>query len=404
VSGYAPLRGLRILDLSRLIPGAGVTHCFADLGAEVVKVEEPPVGDYLRDVKPMIGGLSLQEMVLDRNKRSLALSLRTPAGRAVLHHLVATADALVAVSPPSAMVGRGADWETVRAINPRLVYLSFTGFGTGSPYADLPTHGSNLACFAGVHGVEERPDGALVPATLPYGRYRVPMEHAALHAAFHLLAALHERERTGRGRFVDVSVAHALMAADYAAMVDIVAHGSSYMVNLPQPTPRYAFYRAADAKVLMVCPIEWRFWAAFCAVLDRPDLAQRGDWSTNEMDFAPGDLDLYFEIQAVVATRPRAEWLADLIAARVPCAPAYSVEEAVADPAIGGRIWVEAVHPLTGERVRTPGPIVQEPWASFESRPAPHLGQDDDEVLDAYGVPADLRRAARKAGALGGDR
>jgi crotonobetainyl-CoA:carnitine CoA-transferase CaiB-like acyl-CoA transferase len=368
------LQDVTILDLSRLIPGAAVTHYFADFGANVVKIEEPPTGDYLRDVRPQIDGLSLQEITLDRNKHSIALRLHTPEGQAALHAMVAEADAIVAVSPQEAMRSRGADYETLRALNEGLVYLSFTGFGEGSRYTALPTHGGNLAAFAGVHGLDTRTDGVIVPAPLPYGRYRIPMEQASLYAAFALLSALHQRARNGAGLFLDIPITSVLMAADYAAMGDWVNNRGSYMVDLPQPTPTYGLYRTADDKVLVVCPIEKRFWMSFCDVMGRDDLRDRCDWSGNSMDFAPGNVELYWEVQRVIATRPRADWLDALIEARVPCSPAYTIDEAVNDPDIGGRMWVDATHPVTGRPIRYLVPPGINP-ASFRATPAPAIGE-----------------------------
>ena len=395
----AALAGLTILDLSRLIPGAGVTHYFADLGARVIKIEEPPVGDYLRDVMPQIDGLSAQEMTLDRNKQSVLLSLRTAAGQAVLHHLATRADAVVAVSPPDAMKQRAADYDTLNALNPGLVYLSFTGFGAFTRYRALPSHGGNLAGFAGVHGVHRRDDGVMVPAALPYGRYRIPMEQASLRAAFALLAAIHQRDRTGLGTFLDLSIAHVLMAGDYAAMTDWVNNRQSYMVDLEQPTPRYGVYLAGDEKVLIVCPIEKRFWYAFCDVMERSDLRERGDWSNTTMDFSPGDVELYWEVASTIRTRPRDEWIDLLIDARVPCSPAYTIDEAVADPAIGGAMWVDAEHPLTGRRIRLVAPPEVDP-SLFRPTPAPTIGRDTEGVLKDFEVPAEIVAAAREAGSL----
>jgi crotonobetainyl-CoA:carnitine CoA-transferase CaiB-like acyl-CoA transferase len=396
---HSSLAGVTIIDLSRLIPGAGVTHYFADLGATVIKVEEPPVGDYLRDVMPQIDGLSLQEMTLDRNKQSILLSLRTAEGQAVLHHLVSRADAVVAVSPPDAMSARGADYATLSGLNPRLVYLSFTGLGAFTRYRSLPSHGGNLAGFAGVHGVATRDDDVMVPDALPYGRYRIPMEQAALRGAFMLLAGIHERDRTGIGRFVDLSIAQVLMAGDYAAMTDWVNNRDAYMVDLEQPTPRYGVYRAGDDKVLIVCPIEKRFWLAFCEVMERSDLADRGDWSASTMDFSPGDVELYGEVAAVIRTRPRDEWIDRLIEARVPCSPAYDIDEVVSDPAIGAPLWVETEHPVTGRLIRLMAPPGVD-HTMFHPSPAPGLGRDTDAVLEAFAVPEGVVRAARDAGSL----
>jgi crotonobetainyl-CoA:carnitine CoA-transferase CaiB-like acyl-CoA transferase len=399
---FTPLTGIRILELSRLIPGAAVTHYFADFGADVVKVEQPPVGDYIREVMPQTQGVSLQHLTLDRNKRSIALDLTTPEGQDVLHELVRTADAVVEVSRPGGLASRGADAETLLRVNPRLVYCSFTGFGQQSTYAHLPTHGSNLAAFAGVNGIETREDGVIVHAGLPYGRYRIPMEQAALQAAFALLAALRERDRTGTGRHLDLALVHALMAGDYAAMTDWANNERTHWVDLPQPTPRYGYYRCRDGEVLLVCPLEHRFWTQFCDLVGRPDLHDRGDWSSGrQMDFGAADIDLYREIQDTIATRDRQEWLDLLIPAGIPTSPVNDIASALADPDIGGRLFVDEAPLPDGTTARLIGPIVQDPPRSFRSRPAPGLGVDTDAVLQDYGVGHDAVRRARTAGALG---
>jgi crotonobetainyl-CoA:carnitine CoA-transferase CaiB-like acyl-CoA transferase len=396
------LNGIRILDLSLLVPGAACTHFFADFGADVIKVEQPPTGDYIRDVKPGVDGWSLQAQTLDRNKRSLALDLTTGVGREILGVLAASVDAVVVVSSQAGLKLRGADWDRLRALNPALVYLSFTGYGSTGALADLPSHGSNLAAFAAVHGVSERDDGVLVPAALPYGRYRIPMEQGALFAAFALLSALTESQRTGEGQFVDIALVHLLMAGDYAAMTDIVNNGSSHMVDEEQPTARYGFYRAGDGEVLLVCPVEERFWDRFCEVLGREDLRGHGDWSENQMDFASGDVWLYHQIQATLATRPRHEWLAELMAVRVPCAPLHNVDQAVEHPDIGRHLWYEQPHPRTGRPVRLLAPPIAD-RIRFHGRSAPVFGQDTADVLEDLNVDIELVAAARVAGALGVD-
>ena len=297
---FEPLRGLRIVDLTRLVPGAAVTHWFADYGADVVKVEEPPLGDYIREVHPQVEGVGLQHLTLDRNKRSIALSLADPAGVELLHALVERADAVVESSRPGALARRSADYATLARVNPALVYLSFSGYGQDTRYAHLPSHGSNLAAFAAVNPIVRRDDGVIVHGPMPYGRYRSSMEGAAMQAAFALLAALHEARASGRGRHLDVSLVHALMAGDYAAMTDHLNNDQLYWQDLPQPTPRYAYYETADGKVLLVCALERRFWTRFCELIERPDLSGRGDWEDAEMDFGLADVDLYGDVQRTI--------------------------------------------------------------------------------------------------------
>jgi crotonobetainyl-CoA:carnitine CoA-transferase CaiB-like acyl-CoA transferase len=397
---FSPLDGVRILDLSRLVPGAAVTHWFADMGADVVKVEEPPVGDYIREVFPHADGISLQHLTLDRNKRSVALSLSDPQGVAVLHAMVADADAIVESSRPGTMQRRSADYETLTAVNPRLVYLSYTGYGQNSRYSHLPSHGSNLAAFAAVNPIDRREDGVIVHGPVRYGRYRASMELAALQASYILLAALFEARASGRGRYLDMSLVHTLMAGDYAAMTDFANNGGLYWQDLPQPTPKYAYYEAGDGGVLLVCAIERRFWTSFCEVIDRPDLADRGNWSAGQMDFGGEDVELYEEVQRTIRERTQAQWLDLLIPKGIPCSPVNSIGDALADPDLGGRLFTDRVTLPGGRQVTLMAPPVQVEGEAFTSRPAPSMGRDTEDVLRDFSVPGDLVSAARESGAL----
>lgn len=397
---FEPLQGLRILDLSRLIPGAAVTHCFADLGADVIKVETPPIGDYIREVQPQTEGISLQHLTLDRNKRSLALDLGRLEGVAVLHEMIASVDAVVENSRPGAMAKLHADYETLSNLNPRLVYLSFTGYGQRSRYAQLPSHGSNMAAFASINPVVEREDGVITHGPIRYGRYRIPMEEASLHAAFALLAALRESERTRQGRHLDIALVHALIAGDYAAMTDLINNQSLYWQDLPQPTARYAYYRTADDRVLLVCAVELRFWTRFCEIISREDLQSHGRWDSAQMDFADADVDLYREIQASIAQRPLAEWLDLLIPARIPCSPINSMADTLTDPDLGARLFVDKATLPSGREVSLIAPLVQDPDATFTSRPAPSLGRDTEAILVEFGISPELIKSARQSGAL----
>jgi len=398
---FRPLEGLRILDLSVLLPGAACTHHFADYGADVVKIEQPPVGDWIRSVPPIHDGLSLLHLVLDRNKRSIALDLRGPEGRAILHHMVRNADAVVEVSRPGAMEQLGADYASLCRINERIVYLSLTGFGQGSTYAGLPTHGANLAAFAGVASATPDENGDLRHSALPWGRYRIPLEEAALHGAFALLAAIRERDRTGTGRHLDFALVHALMLGDGAAMTDVMNRATLFWENWQQPAAKNGCYEARDGKILGVCPIEKRFWKRFCELIGREDLVNAGDWSTGEVDLSNASPALYREVQAALRNRPRQEWLDLFREHRIPSAPLNTLEEAISDPELGGKVVVETAHPMTGRPVKAFAPPVQDPPRSFAATPAPALGEHSLEVLREYGVGADLIEAALASESLG---
>lgn len=396
---FRPLEGLRILDLSVLIPGAACTRYFSDYGADVVKVEHPPHGDYLRQVPPLKDDLSLVHISLDRNKRSLALALRTPEGDAIFRELVRGADAVVEVSSPGAMAKLGADYETLATINPHIVYLSLTGFGQHSAYSQLPTHGANLAAFASVIDATEDANGALLQSGLPFGRYRIPLEEAALHGAFALLSALRERDRTGRGRHIDVPLVHTLMIGDQVALVDKLNRDRMFWVDWEQPAAKNAFYRASDGLILGVAPLEKRFWERFCDAIERPELiASKGDERAMDLNDETGTL--YAEVQRAIATRPRAEWLKLFTRLRIPSAPLNGPDEALNDPDLGGRLIVEGEHPLTGAPVKLFAPPVQDPPGSFAAERPPRVGEHSRAILADYGVPEEVIRGAEEAGRL----
>jgi crotonobetainyl-CoA:carnitine CoA-transferase CaiB-like acyl-CoA transferase len=395
---FQPLKGLRVLDLSVLIPGAACTRYFSDYGADVVKVEQPPAGDWLRQVPPVKDRLSLLHVSLDRNKRSVGLSLKEPEGRAVFHHLVRTADAIVEVSRPGALASLGADYDTVAKINPRIVYLSLTGFGQDSAYAELPTHGANLSAFASVMSAAETA-GALKQASPPFGRYRIPLEESALHGAFALLSALRERDKTGQGRHIDVPIVHTLLIGDQVALIDKMNRDKMFWVDWQQPAAKNAFYRASDGRVLGVAPLEKRFWERFCQTIGRPDLLEDSG-STAVVDLEGAPQELYAQVQQTIGTRPREEWLRLFVAARIPAAPLNTPEEALDDPDLGGRLITTIPHPLTGEDLKMLAPAVQDPPRSFAAAPPPAFAEHTAEVLADYGVPDALIQAATASGQL----
>ncbi|HVB37163.1 MAG TPA: CaiB/BaiF CoA-transferase family protein, partial [Vicinamibacterales bacterium] len=266
-----PLDGVRVLDLTRLLPGGYATLMLADLGAEVIKIEDPRGGDPTRDFPPRVDGTSVYFQVLNRNKRSVTLDLRSPGAAAVLDALAAGSDVLVESFRPRTARRLGVDAASVRARHPRLVHCSITGFGQTGPYAERPAHDINYVALAGLFGVDER-DAAepRVPRML------LADIGAALSAASAILAGLFARERTGEGSTIDVPIHE-------AALSWLLFPAARWLVDGSERDPAelpitgheacYNVYRTADDRFIALGALETKFWTVFCERVGRADLS-----------------------------------------------------------------------------------------------------------------------------------
>jgi alpha-methylacyl-CoA racemase len=338
VAEGGPLAGVRILDLSRLLPGAYCTLRLAGLGADVIKVEEPGRGDYMREL-----GLGDLFRLVNRGKRSLALDLKSGAGRSALLRLAERADVLVESFRPGTLARLVGD---PRAANPRLIVCSLSGYGPDGPYRDRPGHDVNYLSIAGYLGLQRRPgEDPVLPAT-PLADVLGGME-----AAMAILAAL---TSPARGAALQLS----LLEAARSLMLLPLAHGAGVQpggTRLTGATPGYGVYRTSDGRHLGVGALEERFWEALCRSLGRPDLV-----ALRAEDPAAAES----ELRAVFAARPLEHWVASLPPAA--CAtPVLTLAEALADPQVQTRALFD-IHPHLG--------------------PAPALGQHTAEILREIGA------------------
>lgn len=263
----APFAGLRVLDLTRLWPGAFCTLMLADLGADVVKVEAPEGGDYARATPPLIDGMSAFFHASNRNKRSIILDLKSDNGRAALHRLVAKADVLVEGFRPGVMARLGCDYKTLKAINPRLIYCAISGWGQTGAYADLASHDLNFGAVSGLIGEMETPQplgGQVVDVTAGYAAFGA------------IAAALFRRAQTGEGAFVDTSMFESVIPVVSYPWVEAALQERG-VENVPRGllSGRYAcynVYRSQDRVPVALAAFEQHFWANFCNAVDRPDL------------------------------------------------------------------------------------------------------------------------------------
>lgn len=389
-----PLSHLKILDLTRLLPGGYATLLLADLGADVLKVEEPGKGDYIRWMPPMVGDVAAGHLALNRGKRSMTLNLKSARGVEILKRLVADADVLVESFRPGVMDRLGVGYETLAAINPRLVYCAVTGYGQDGPYANRAGHDINYLGYAGVLDIiGEAPERAPVDP----GVQIADIGGGGLMGTVGILAALSERERTGRGRFVDISMFDGAMSwlsihAQAYAMTGVVPKRGA--MRLSGEYACYHIYRCGDGNYITVGALEPQFWTALCRALDVPEFI--------EMQFATPEQQetMKRRLDEIFAMRSRDEWCADLAALDACVGPVNDMEEAFADAHANARAMIVDV-PVPGGTVRGVGNPLKMPGASMPAmRAAPEFGEHTDDVLRAAGFADDDIKAMRDAGVI----
>lgn len=401
-TGPGALTGVRVLDLSRVLAGPWSTQILADFGADVIKIEAPRVGDDTRawgppDLPREAGwdgaGESAYYLSCNRNKRSVAVDLAHPDGAALVRDLATRADVLVENFKVGGLRKYGLDYESLAALNPRLVYCSITGFGQTGPYADRPGYDFVAQAMGGMMSITGEPDG-------PPIRTGVAMADVStgLYATVSILMALRHAERTGEGQRIDCSLLDTQIAM-------LANQGLSYLVSGVSPTrlgnahPTVVPYRvfdAADGPIVVAVGNNGQF-AALCAALGLPALAEDPRFDTNARRVANRDA-LEALIQAAIGRRAVAD-LVDMLQARgVPSGPVNTIEQVFADPFIASRGVVHTFARADGvamPSVAYPAKLSATP-ARFD-RPPPRLGADTDEALADWLDLADEALAALAA-------
>lgn len=370
------LAGVRVLDLTQLLPGPYCTMILGDLGADVVKVEPPRGGDPVRQTPPLVGGESAAFLAVNRNKRSLAVSLKRPEGQQVLLRLAEGADVLVEGFRPGAMARLGLGPDVVRAGNPRLIYASISGYGQSGPYRTRPGHDLNYAALSGMLD-------ALYSQTPRLPAFQVAdVAGGALFAAVAILGALVGQRATGRGCYLDLSMTDAtltLLAFSASASLNPGEGGQSVETMLTGSHPGYGLYRTRDGRYLTLGCLEPHFWADLCRALGREDLLPRLNPATLEETQAT-----VAALAEVFASRTREEWVRFFAGRDVACEAVHTVEEALAHPLFAERgVVFEIEHPTAG-RIRQLGlPILSQ--TALPRRPPPRLGEHTRQVLSEVG-------------------
>ena len=382
------LNGIRVLDLSWLLPGPYCTMLLADMGADVVKIEQSGKGEYTRDLHPDMF------QVANRNKRSMTLNLKSAAGRAVLHKLVESADVLIEGFRPGVMQRLGSDYATLAKINPRLIYCSISGYGQTGPYRDWPGHDIG---YAGVGGAMAVPSDLKYPpikASLPIGDLS-----SGMYATIAIQGALFERQQSGQGQYLDIGIADCVAAW---AGTRPLAH-YLYFGEMP-PTKLNAtsrVYVAQDGKRIALAVTEDHFWVRLCKVLDRADWASDPGLKDLPDRRARND-ELLAELERMIATKPRAEWLRLCAEQDVPVAPVNDPEDVFEDPQIKSRELLWEFDDADGRHRRIFGwPVKFGRDGPALRHPAPAApGCDTDAVLAEAGYAAGDIAALRAQGAF----
>ena len=393
VRGNGAFRGLRVVDLTRNLAGPYCTMVLADLGADVIKIEQPGAGDDTRSwAPPLWGGVSATFLAANRNKRSLAVDLDSPEGVDVVKSLASRADVLVESFRPGSLDRRGLGYEALRADNPRLVYCSISGFGHDGPQAGRPGYDPVLQAYSGIMSITGEPDGP--PVRLGIGAIDLG---TGLWAAIGILASLAARDATGEGSRVETSlyeVSTWWLSYHIAGFLGsgVVPHRQGTTASFIAP---YEVFETADGG-LMVAAANDRLFAAFVEVLGRPDLVDDERFITNPSRVANRE-ELREILTGILAGRNAEEWFELLNARSVPCSPVRTVADLVSDEQLevlgllGSSMHAQAgALRLVGMPVRTDGA------RSASEEPPPLLGEDTDDVLAEVGLDpeevAELRR------------
>lgn len=395
-----PLEGLRVLDLTRLLPGGYCSLMLADFGAEVIKVEDTGMGDYIRWSPPYYEGAdetakSAMFLALNRGKHSIRIDLKNDRGREVLLRLAGDADILLESFRPGVLDRLGVGWEQLQAQNSRLIYCAISGYGQDGPNRDRSGHDMNYLALGGLLGLTGAPDGPPIQAA---GQI-ADIGGGALMALVGILTALHERERSGQGQFVDCSMFDgalswlALVAADMFASGKTPERG---LLHLAGGIVCYRPYACTDGHVTLGA-LEPKFWANFCNGVGREDLLDHA--------FDPPGSDTHRAVEEIFRQRTREEWRA--FASENDCClePVLGLDEAVQSEQVAAReMVVELEQPGADRPVKLLGaPVKLSRTPADPTRaPGPALGQDTDKLLARAGYSQEEIAALHESRAVAG--
>jgi crotonobetainyl-CoA:carnitine CoA-transferase CaiB-like acyl-CoA transferase len=384
-----PLDGIRIIDLTSMLSGPWATMILADQGADVIKVEEPRQGDHTRSYGNRRNGFSASFLNLNRNKRSIAIDLKTTAGIDILKRLASSADVMVQNFRPGVVERLGIDEDSIRKVAPQIVYVSINGFGENGPYSHKPVYDPIVQAFSGLTTVQAGADDRR-PRLI---RTVLPDKLTAITAAQAIAAALVGRLRSGKGQHVRLAMLDAVLAFLWASDMGAQTYVGEAVSQRAAASFIDLIYETADG-FMTVAVMTNKEWAALTRALERPDWLQDGRFSTPALRDQNIDARLQMT-QDVLRTRTTEEWLQRLEAAGVPCAPVLTREQVIKHPQIiASGILLESEHPSAG-RLRQTRAAARFATPTVIRRGAPRLGEHSQEILAELGLTETAIEALR---------
>lgn len=374
-----PLKGIKIIDLTRLLPGPYCTRLLADMGASVIKVEDKGEGDYLRSFPPRVDGKNVFFESLNRNKMGITIDLQKEQGREIFLKLVEGADILVEGFRPGVMDRLGLGYTVLKERNPALIYCAMTGYGQDSPYRERAGHDINYLALAGFLGLNTNPQGEpMVP-----GVQMADVAGGGLMAVIGVLAALHHRNRTGEGQFVDSAMfdgAMSLIPLQVSQAMTLNIEQKAYGDMLNGGLACYNVYKTADGRYMALGAVESKFWKNFCNAVERKDLVDK----QNAM--GKSSQKVKQEVSGIFESRTQAEWAAFFKDKDCCCEPVLTVNEACAGSLAGSRrmrMDANRQQGFTSAQIGFPLKFSKTP--SSLRLPAPASGQHNEEILIQIG-------------------
>ena len=373
-----PLSGLRVLDLSRVLAGPYCTMVLADLGAEVIKIEVPGVGDDSRSFGPFVGEESAYFMSLNRNKQSVVLNLKSSEGKDILRQMVKKADILVENFRPGTMDRLGLGYAELAEINPRLIYAAISGFGYTGPYSQRPAYDVVVQGMGGIMSITGSPDGEPMRVGASIGDI-----NAALFGTIGIMAALEQRHKSGLGQMVDVAMLDSQVAIleNAIARYEVSGEVPGRIGNRHPSISPFSSVNASDGQLIIAIGNDG-LWQKFCAMVERTDLAADQRFMINKLRTENWE-QLKPELAAVFVEHTADYWLDLLQSHGIPCGPINTIDKVLADPQVAARHMIEeSVHPVAG-RMRMAGSPIKLSGApdTVVRTPAPMLGQHTAETL-----------------------
>ena len=368
------LNGVKVLDLSTLLPGPYASMMLADLGADVLRVESPDRVDLVRELEPKIGDSSAAHQYLNRSKRAIALDLKQPQAIEIVHQLVQEYDIVLEQFRPGVMDRLGIGYEALKAINPKVIYCAITGYGQTGPYKDRAGHDLNYLALAGISSYSRRAEEAPVPL----GIQVADVAGGSLHSVIGILASLHHREKTGEGQMIDISMTDAAFALNGMSGAGGLAgqQPPEAEADLLNGGSFYDYYETQDGRYFSVGSLEPKFFTGLCELTGHPELKTLRCQQT-----------LKERLKAIFREKTFVQWQAIFAAADLCVEPVLSFDEACEHPQLIARdMVVEVPHPVTGTQQQIGCPIKFSAYQPDYKASGGKIGSHGQQVLEDLGL------------------